>query len=263
MDRVLKEVEERGFSVLEGVLDDVAVARYREALYAARDRIGEHIGEERLARALTHGDPEIRLPMCYDLRLLDTLEEPTFLAVVDGLLSPKAILRFYNGFIHTPSVQETPFLHQYGWHMNFPVVHNGYRVAVDVVLFLADSTPHNGPLLVAPGTHQQMERPTAEDLEAVGEPIFAAAGSMLIMDSTTWHREEQNLAGADQVYLTHQLVRPYVKPHFDHIRALGEKTVRSLPERTQRLLGWTTRVPASLEDFYVESEERLYRAGEW
>ena len=260
---VLKEADERGFSVLEGVLDDLAVARYREALSAASDRIAEEFGEERLAKSLARGDPEIRLPMSYDLRLLDILEEPTFLAVVDGFLSTKAILRFQNGFIHTPAVQEAASLHQYGWHMNFPVVHNGYRVGVDVVLFLADSTQHNGPLVIAPGTHQRMERPTTADLEAVGEPIIAAAGSMLIMDSTTWHREEPNLAGADQAYLTHQLVRPYVKPHFDHVRALGEKTVRSLPKRTQRLLGWTTRVPTSLQDFYLEPEERLYRADEW
>jgi ectoine hydroxylase-related dioxygenase (phytanoyl-CoA dioxygenase family) len=261
LEVVLSEVEERGFGVLEGALDDGAVTRYKDALLAASERILEDIGQSRLARSLARGDADIRLPMVYDERLLEVLAEPALLAVVDALLSPKAVLRFQNGFIQERAADRP--LGQHSWHMNFPVVHNGYRIALDVVLLLTDATHGSGPLVVVPGSQQSSAMPAPETLESAGEAVLATAGSMIVMDSTVWHRETPNVDSVDQIYMTHQFVRPYIKPHFDHVRALGEEKVRNLPERTQRLLGWTTRLPTSLQEFYVEPEQRLYRADEW
>jgi ectoine hydroxylase-related dioxygenase (phytanoyl-CoA dioxygenase family) len=258
---VLSEVEERGFGVFEAALGDDAVTRYKDALLTAAERILEDIGEARLARSLIQGDADIRLPMVYDERLLVVLQEPVLLEAVDALLSPKAVLRFQNGFIQKRATDRP--LRQHAWHMNFPVVHNGYRVALDAVLLLTDATHGSGPLEVVPGSHQSMEAPAPEALESAGEPVLAPAGSMIVMDSTIWHRETPNVDFVDQIYLTQQFVRPYIKPHFDHVRALGEEKLRNLPERTQRLLGWTTRMPTSLHEFYVEPDQRLYRADEW
>jgi len=43
------------------------------------------------------------------------------------------------------------------------------------------------------------------------------------------------------------------------VRALGAEVVLAQKPRTQQLLGWYTRVPASLDDYYRPQEERLYR----
>jgi ectoine hydroxylase-related dioxygenase (phytanoyl-CoA dioxygenase family) len=48
----------------------------------------------------------------------------------------------------------------------------------------------------------------------------------------------------------------------DYVRALGDEKVLAQKPRTQQLLGWYTRTPTSLDEFYRPAEERLYRAGQ-
>ena len=46
------------------------------------------------------------------------------------------------------------------------------------------------------------------------------------------------------------------------MRALGETTILAQKPRTQQLLGWYTRVPTSLDEYYRPETERLYRKGQ-
>jgi ectoine hydroxylase-related dioxygenase (phytanoyl-CoA dioxygenase family) len=53
-----------------------------------------------------------------------------------------------------------------------------------------------------------------------------------------------------------------VKQQIDYVRALGDGAVTRLPERSQQLLGYHTRVVTSLDEYYRPAAERLYRAGQ-
>jgi hypothetical protein len=44
--------------------------------------------------------------------------------------------------------------------------------------------------------------------------------------------------------------------------ALGDAFVESQAPRTQQLLGWLTRLPTSLDEYYQPPEKRLYRSGQ-
>jgi ectoine hydroxylase-related dioxygenase (phytanoyl-CoA dioxygenase family) len=44
------------------------------------------------------------------------------------------------------------------------------------------------------------------------------------------------------------------------VRHLGKDTILSQNFRTQQFLGWHTRVPTNLDEFYKSPEERFYRA---
>ncbi len=54
-------------------------------------------------------------------------------------------------------------------------------------------------------------------------------------------------------------LQSHIHPQFDHVRAFGEDVIRMLPERTQQLLGYYTRIPTSLDEYYRTESERLYR----
>ena len=83
------------------------------------------------------------------------------------------------------------------------------------------------------------------------------------MDSTVWHRDQPNQSGQPRLGVDNQFVLPFIKPHIDHVRALGPERVSGLPERLRQLLGWYSRVPANLDEFYVPAEQRLYRPDQW
>ena len=73
--------------------------------------------------------------------------------------------------------------------------------------------------------------------------------------------EVTNLSGsAGEVALVRFLDRKIIEA--GSIAELGDELVAQLPERTQKFLGYYTRLPATLEQFYLPEEQRLYRAGQ-
>jgi ectoine hydroxylase-related dioxygenase (phytanoyl-CoA dioxygenase family) len=88
-------------------------------------------------------------------------------------------------------------------------------------------------------------------------------GDMFIFNPFVWHRERPSPLGKPTIAAFHQFTRPFIKPHADYCRSIPANVFAALPPRTRRLLGWDSRVPTSMQDFYLPEEERPFRAGQW
>jgi ectoine hydroxylase-related dioxygenase (phytanoyl-CoA dioxygenase family) len=130
---------------------------------------------------------------------------------------------------------------------------------LEAAFILSDAGDNSCLFEVVPASHRWVERPDADELERQAEPLYLPAGSLLAFDGRLWHRERRNRSGHDVVLVTMQFVRPFMKPHFDYVRALGAGPLEQLPERTRYLLGSRTRIPESLEQFYLPPEKQLFR----
>jgi ectoine hydroxylase-related dioxygenase (phytanoyl-CoA dioxygenase family) len=148
------------------------------------------------------------------------------------------------------------------FHRDFPRYLNGYVASVNVFFAIDDFREDNGATWVIPGSHQQPAMPDEAYCSAHAQPATCPAGSMLLFDSTLWHAAGENTSGADRLAINHQFTRSYIKQQIDYVRAMGEAAVRRLPERTQQLLGYYTRVVTSLDEYYRPEGERLYRRGQ-
>lgn len=259
--RALEGLRHLGCAVVTEVLDVDFLAATREALYRVEAAILAAVGRERLARAGELG--VLRLTMLYDRHFLEFLRLPPLLAVIDGTVSETAILHLQNGFI-LPSLprEATPSVYQNRFHPDFRRVLNGYVTSINALFAITDFEAASGGTVVVPGTHQRAAPPDPAYLEAQAVPVECPAGSMLLFDSTLWHAAGRNVSGSDRLGVNHQLTRSWIKQQMDYPRALGEAGVAGLPERTRQLLGFHTRVPASLDEYYRPVEERLYRAGQ-
>ena len=259
MEQAVAALRDDGCAVVTDVLDDSFLAQTREAMYGVQRAIREEIGEERLDRAGELG--VLRLMVRFDDHFLRFLERPEVLAVIDNSISDTAILHLQNGLI-LPSFAEgeVPETFQTSFHMDFPRYLEGYLASINLFFAIDEFTETNGATIVVPGTHQQRERPPDDDLDANKVAVVCPAGSMLIFDSTLWHAAGANVSGKDRLAINHQFTRSFFKPQMDYVRALGEAKILEQSPRTQQLLGWYTRTPTSLEDYYKPPEERLYRA---
>ena len=121
-----------------------------------------------------------------------------------------------------------------------------------------DYRADNGATQVIPGTHQRMIDPDNIDPASV-MPVVCSSGSVIIFDSTLWHSAGKNHTDQDRLAINHQFTRSWIKPQIDYVRALGDDTILSLPDRSQQLLGWYTRVVTNLDEYYRPEDERLYR----
>jgi ectoine hydroxylase-related dioxygenase (phytanoyl-CoA dioxygenase family) len=256
LESVAAAVARDGYAVVEGVLDEDFCARSRDAVYRARARAADELGPDRLEAHNELG--AARIPMKFDDHFFRFLELADLLAVLDATLGESAILNRQAGLI-LPSFPpgQTPTAPQNRLHVEFRWPTNGYLAALNVLFALDDFTTETGATRLVPGSHQQSP-PPREQLEQSAVSVSCPAGSMLVFDSTLWHSAGENVSGHDRLAVTHVFVRPFMKQQFDLCRALGEEKILAQTPRTQHMLGWTTRIPASLDEYYRPPEERTF-----
>lgn len=246
-----------GFTIIENVFNSAFIAQSRENMYLVQEKIVEEVGEQRLERAGEVG--VLRLMMKYHPHFFEYLESPKIVDIIDKLLAPTAILHLQNGFILPSADLEPAQIFQNSFHMDFARVMNGYLASINIMVCIDDFSPENGATLVVPGSHQKMVAPNRADMATTAVPVICPAGSIFVFDSTLWHAAGTNRSGADRLAINHQFTRSFFKPQIDYVRALGEETILKLPPRSQQLLGYYSRVPASLDQFYQPEETRYYR----
>ncbi len=255
---VLEALRTDGCAVVEEVFDTSTLDAVREGLYAGRELVQSRIGVDRLERAGEIG--VVRVPMLASDAFFRLLEAPEILEIVDATVSPTAILHLQNGFLLPPAQPGNETRFQRSFHRDFPRVLNGYVCSINTLIAIDEFTADNGATVVVPGTHQSASAPDKEILERDAVPAECAAGSMIVFDSTLWHAAGRNATAQDRCAVNQQFTRSYFKQQMDYVRCLGEERVFRQSERTQQLLGWYTRMPDSLEQYY--SDERVYRAGQ-
>ncbi|MEO0411075.1 MAG: phytanoyl-CoA dioxygenase family protein [Pseudomonadota bacterium] len=259
LDRIRYELDRLGYCVVENVLSSAQLEGTVAAMYRARTAIHAELGLERLEAA---GEAGILRLMCkFEPSFLELLEAPLFLDVLDAALSPTSVMHLQQGIILEPENGGTGTMFQNSWHPDFTRLLNGYRASINFMVAVTDYTRETGATHVLPGSHQK-PRPPADILETYGIPVEAPAGSVIIFDSTLWHKSGRNTSGADRLAINHQFTCSWFKQQIDYVRALDESLILSLPQRTQQMLGYFTRVPTSLDEYYQPPEKRLYRAGQ-
>jgi ectoine hydroxylase-related dioxygenase (phytanoyl-CoA dioxygenase family) len=260
-DLVRQGIEHLGVAIVEDAVDPSMIEETRDALYRVRDRIVADVGRERLERAAELG--VLRLMMKYDPFFFRYLALSPMLEIVDRIVSPAAILHLQNGFI-LPSLppNQPADVFQTRFHQDFPRVMGGFVASVNVMVAVDPFTPERGATSVVPGAHQRGTPPTEAFMTAAAVTADCPAGSLVVFDSTLWHRAGHNTSGADRLAINHQFTRSYFKQQIDYVRALGPEVVEAQSPRTQRLLGWYTRVVTSLDEYYQPEEKRLYRRGQ-
>jgi ectoine hydroxylase-related dioxygenase (phytanoyl-CoA dioxygenase family) len=256
LEQALAYLDEVGFVIVEDVLDPAFIERVRPAMYRAEENIYAEIGRERVERAGDGG--VVRLMMDSDPVFFEFLEIPEVLSIVDRTVAPTAILRLQNGLILRPADQARVNIFGSRFHQDFPFVLNGYRVSINLMFAIDEYRADNGATQVIPGSHQRMIDADNVDPDSV-IPVVCPSGAVIVFDSTLWHSAGKNLTGKDRLAINHQFTRSWIKPQIDYVRALGDDTISSLPERSQQLLGWYTRVVTNLDEYYRPEDERLYR----
>ena len=62
----------------------------------------------------------------------------------------------------------------------------------------------------------------------------------------------------------HQIVmdKPYMKQRMDWVRFLPSNITDQLNQQAKRIIGFDTRIPTNLDEFFVSKDELLYKPGQ-
>jgi ectoine hydroxylase-related dioxygenase (phytanoyl-CoA dioxygenase family) len=250
---ILNAIRDRGFAVVPGVIGGATVRTMKEALQRAiEEDLAEWEGREYADAWMVH-NLMVRHPV-----FAEFLENSTMHAYLSALLGDTCILYGYTSSSMPPSGSN--FSNRV--HVDSPRVIPGYWTNVGVMVALDDYSETNGATRFLPHSFERLEPPTSEEFLAESEQTLPLAGQAVIFNARTWHMGGANRTETPRHAITLNVCRSYMRQRFDYPRLVGQETLEHIGDVGRRFLGFNVRMPASLEEYYLPEEQRLYKAGQ-
>ena len=82
---------------------------------------------------------------------------------------------------------------------------------------------------------------------------------MLVFDSNIWHSTGLNTTNKGRRGIPITLSRSFMKQLLDYPRAIGYDKIENFDPKLQQLLGYYSRVPSSLDEWYQPEDKRFYK----
>ena len=147
-------------------------------------------------------------------------------------------------------------------HVDCPRYIPDYITNLGIIFPLDDFTEQNGATHYLPGSHLYEELPSETEFHGNSKRIVAKAGDMIIFNGRLVHAAGTNQTNIHRHSLTINLCRHFMRQRFDYPRMLTERELTRMGPDARRLLGMNVRIPATLEEFYLPEEDRLYKGGQ-
>ncbi len=257
MDEKSKYFNEDGIYVESNLFSNPEVSDLKKNLQQASE-IEEAYFRERLPTVKRTDANMVHNTFLYSNKILNVLEKGRIDKILNDIFCKNSIIYAFQ------SSSAPPQSSNYGGriHVDAPRFVPNYTTNVGLIIALDDFTPRNGATQFIRGSHKMENCPTEEEFEQKKESWICKAGDALFFNARIWHRTGMNFSNRVRDALTINFCRPYMKTRFDFPRLIEKhKITVDLCSQTARYLGYWTRTPATLEEFYVAPEERLYKSG--
>jgi ectoine hydroxylase-related dioxygenase (phytanoyl-CoA dioxygenase family) len=233
LDRLLAEVGEDGYAVVEGFLscEQVETARADLARILETTPFGRNDFEGHQTRRVYALFKKTR---AFDAAAV----HPLVLGVLD------AVLREYHlsapvGICIGPG---NPAQALHPDDATYPIARPHAELVVNVMLPLVDFTAENGATRIVPGSHRWVDRFPTGDEATLAPPL--PAGSALFFLGSLWHGGGANQTDdIDRLGVILHYSAAWLRPVENHVLAVPPEIVRGLEPRLQELLGYNIASP--------------------
>ena len=186
---------------------------------------------------------------------LEFLEKNPAAPYIERFFGGKYVLNSFGGSANPARSQS----YAHAIHRDMRSFSGPLRLMFNTIVFLDDFTAENGATWLMNGGHTLEERPSEEEFKRSAFQIIAPAGSIAMWNANLWHRGGNNCTDKQRRSVTPIFARPFMRPEFDYPRALGYENGGLYPPALRQVLGFNSRVPASLHEFYQPAIRRFYQ----
>ena len=123
----------------------------------------------------------------------------------------------------------------------YPLARPHQEIVVNAMWPLCDFTAENGGTVLVPGSHRWANELPGPDSPKI--TIEMPAGSLLIYSGNLWHGGGANHTDRPRLGVVLHYSASWLRPVENHVLAVPQAVVRTLPERLQELLGYNIRPP--------------------
>lgn len=243
-----------GFSIIEEFYGENECFYLKSVLEKAIEEYEPFGGSERSLKDRYHMHDLLVKDIAYG----KTFEDPRLQQLVGAILGENWIMYAYT------SSSLPPYGNNYGSriHVDSPRVIRDYPTNLGIIWALDDFTIENGATYVLPGSHNTDLIPSESLFEKNSIRLTCKRGALVVFNARVWHSAGTNTTENFRHALTLNVCRPYMKQRMDWVRFIPEAISSQLNEQARRIIGFDTRLPSSLEEFFLPEGKRLYKGGQ-
>lgn len=171
-------------------------------------------------------------------------------------LSGNYILNGFNAVIHTQ--QQHPYVSN--MHRDVRTFMGDTKLLVQMIVTLDDFTEENGATYFLSGSHKTDIKPNETYFYETADRAVTPRGSIILFDSNIWHAAGENKTIKQRRALTLGFTRPFIKPQMDYPRVLGYDFIDKLSADQRQVLGYNSRIPENLDEYYQPIHLRMYKS---
>ena len=196
------------------------------------------------------------------------LSSPLFIEFLETLLKNGFIKSLQDNFFHSKCILNSfSALNNLPNQPNFSaVVHRDLRfysgnfpIMLNCLIMVDDFTVENGGTYLLTGSHLEERKPTDEEFFSKAIQATGKRGDILIFNANVWHSSAPNKTQEDRKAVPFTISKSFMKQLLDYPRAIGYDKMDLFSSEMQQLLGYHSRVPASLDEWYQPEENRFYK----
>ena len=134
-----------------------------------------------------------------------------------------------------------------------------FPIMLNCLIMIDDFTIENGGTYLLPESHLQEKKPSDQEFFSQAIQATGNKGDILIFNANVWHASAPNRTQEDRRAVPITLSKSFMKQLLDYPRAIGYDRINEFSEEMQQLLGYYSRVPASLDEWYQPADSRFYK----
>lgn len=250
------ELKKQGYTIIRNLVEE-------DLLDLLRNALDEAFIEHRQTQLSNNNDIKtngvalhVLLSNPIFIDFLEELEKKNFFTFLsETFFNSKCIINSFSGLNNLPN------------QPNFSaVVHRDLRfysgdvpIMINCLLMVDDFTIENGGTYLLPYSHLKEEKPSDEEFFKNAIQAVGKKGDMIIFNANVWHSSAPNTTQDDRRAIPITVSKSFMKQLLDYPRAIGYDKMDDFSLELQQLLGYHSRVPASLDEWYQPEDKRFYK----
>jgi len=251
-----KELKEKGYTIIKNVVNkewinilkpamDKAFIKHRET----QIKNNNDIHTEGVALHVLLSDPIF-------LNFLKHLQKTGFFTNLQtNFFNSKCILNSFSALNNLPNQPNFSAI----VHRDLRFYSDNFPIMVNCLLMVDDFTIENGGTYLLPYSHLEQRKPDDEEFFNKAIQATGSEGDILLFNANVWHSSAPNKTQNNRRAIPITVSKSFMKQLLDYPRAIGYDKMNDFDYEFQQLLGYHSRVPASLDEWYQPEDKRFYK----
>lgn len=173
----------------------------------------------------------------------------------DNFFHSKCILNSFSALNNLPNQPNFSAI----VHRDLRFYSGNFPVMLNCLIMVDDFTIENGGTYLLPYSHLEERKPSDEEFFTKAIQATGKAGDILIFNANVWHASAPNKTQSDRKAIPFTVSKSFMKQLLDYPRAIGYDKMDTFSYEMQQFLGYHSRMPASLDEWYQPEDKRFYK----